>query len=475
MRFQSLQQPGKRLGFKYAVAAAAVGALLSGMPAFAQVTPVEIVSGAPELFSSRVLTTQLENPWAMAWGPDNKIWVTERTAGRVTRVDPATGQKFPLLTIEEVFTGIQHEGLFGLVMHPDFMQDKGSDYVYLAYTVNDGTAEAPAPSAKVVRYTYNATSEQLEEPLTLIQNIPAGDDHNAGRLVIGPDLKLYYSLGEQGRYRRPAGDPIRAQILPTQEQVAAEDWYAYSGKVLRLELDGSIPADNPELDGVVSHVFTYGHRNPQGLVFAPNGVLYESEHGPNSDDELNILVAGGNYGWPNVSGYLDDRAYDYPAWHDAPADLPRNSASVGQVPTTAESDFKGEVVEPIAAYFTVDEVVSKCGFICNPTIAPGSAAYYSAGENGIAEWDNSILLPTLKHGVVYVQKLSEDGLTAEGAPVAWLSTQNRYRDILVAPDGVSVFVATDAFGAAAQKFGEDLTTGVLHNPGAIMLFTYEGK
>ena len=469
------QKTNQRLSMTSALLAVAMGTLLASAPVLAQVTPVEIASGAAEKFSSRVLTTQLENPWAMVWGPDNKIWVTERTAARVTRVDPVSGQKFPLLTIEEVFTGIQHEGLFGLALHPQFMKDTGNDYVYVSYTVNDGTAEAPKPSAKLVRYTYNGTSEQLEEPQVLIEGIPAGDDHNAGRLVIGPDLKIYYSLGEQGRYRRPEGDPIRAQILPTQDQVDAKDWYAYSGKVLRLELDGSIPSDNPEIEGVKSHIFTYGHRNPQGLVFASNGILYSAEHGPASDDELNVLVPGGNYGWPNVSGYVDGRGYDYPAWHDAPADLPRNSASTSQVPTTTESDFKGEVVEPIATYFTVDDTTSICGFICSPTIALGSAAYYVAGENGIKEWDNSILIPTLKHGVVYVQKLSEDGLSADGAPVAWFSTQNRYRDILVAPDGVSVFVATDAFGSAAAKFGEELATGILHNPGAILLYTYQGQ
>src|SRR5690606_11229848 len=139
--------------------------------------------------------------------------------------------------------------------------------------------------------------------------------------------------------------------------------------------------------------------------------------------------------WPNVSGYVDDRAYAFPAWHEAPADLPRNSASEGEVPTTPESAFGQDVVEPVAAYFTVDEISSPCGFVCNPTIAPGSVLFYEAGENGIAEWDNSILLPTLKHGVLYVQPMSEDGLTAEGDPVAWFNTQNRYRDIVVSPDG----------------------------------------
>ena len=75
------------------------------------------------------------------------------------------------------------------------------------------------------------------------------------------------------------------------------------GKVLRLNLDGSIPKDNPSFNGVVSHIYTLGHRNPQGLAFAPNGKLLQSEQGPNSDDEINLVLKGGNYGWPNVAGY----------------------------------------------------------------------------------------------------------------------------------------------------------------------------
>src|SRR3954469_18817856 len=76
-------------------------------------------------------------------------------------------------------------------------------------------------------------------------------------------------------------------------------------------MDGSIPSDNPVIAGVRSHVYSYGHRNPQGLVFGPDGKLYESEHGPNTDDEINLIRAGGNYGWPYVAGYRDDQSYAF--------------------------------------------------------------------------------------------------------------------------------------------------------------------
>jgi mono/diheme cytochrome c family protein len=136
------------------------------------------------------------------------------------------------------------------------------------------------------------------------------------------------------------------------------------------------------------------------------------------------------------------------------------------------------MIDPLATYFTVESDYpfgEQCGFVCNPTIAPSSIVYYEARSDGIAEWSNSILLPTLKHGVVYVQAMNEEGTAVEGLPVAWLGTQNRYRDLLVSADGKEVYIATDAFGSAAQLYGSDLTTSVLHNPGAILKFTYGGE
>jgi PQQ-dependent dehydrogenase (s-GDH family) len=468
---------GKHLGL---LAGVALGALTMANAAFAQVTPVEIEKGQNDLFSSRVLTTALSNPWAMQWGPDGQIWLTERTSGEITKVDPDTGAQQVILTLSDVYTGPQHEGLLGLALHPELGQDTGNDFVYIGYTVNVGDETTPQASAQIVRYTYDAATGQLGSPEVLISGLPGGNDHNAGRVVFGPDNKLYYSIGEQGaNFGRNFRLPNRAQDLPTAEEVAAEDWQTYSGKILRLNLDGSIPEDNPEINGVKSHIYSYGHRNPQGIAFGPNGVLYETEHGPSSDDEINIIEPGGNYGWPLVAGYNDDKAYSYLNWSQAPEGVQRITTPAPEgVPETLESAFEGEMVDPLATYFTVESDFpfgEQCGFVCNPTIAPSSVLYYEAGEDGIAEWDNSLLLPTLKHGVLYVQKLSEDGMAAEGLPVAWLGTQNRYRDVLVSEDGKTVYIATDAFGSVSQLYGDQYTTSVLHNPGAILKFTYGGE
>ncbi|HEV7277414.1 MAG TPA: glucose/sorbosone family PQQ-dependent dehydrogenase [Devosiaceae bacterium] len=455
-------------------------ALFLSSASLAQENPVEVEQGQDQLFSARVLTTGLANPWEVTWGPDNMLWVTERSSGEVTRVDPYTGAQQTLLTLEDFSVDVQHQGLLGLALHPELLQGSGNDYVYLAHTYESGSAQSPDPRQRLVRYTYDEQNEVLVDPVELISGVPAWNDHNAGRVKIGPDMKIYYTLGEQGanfggNYQRPN----LAQELPTQEEVEAENWQSYSGKILRLNLDGSIPEDNPEIEGVRSHIFTYGHRNPQGIDFGADGTVYISEHGPDTDDELNVLEPGGNYGWPNVAGYRDDSGYIYGNWSEAPADLRYTGRDIPEeVPQYPESEFEPEIVEPIATYWTVDEdhdFEGNCGWICNPTIAPGSIQYYSAGDSGIPQWDNSVLLPTLKHGTLYVQQLSEDGTQAEGLPTAWFGTQNRYRDTAIGADNRTVFIATDNFGTAAQQYGDRGFTNVLHNPGAILVFTYEGE
>jgi PQQ-dependent dehydrogenase (s-GDH family) len=249
------------------------------------------VAPGPETFTSRAVIAGLANPWEVTWGPDDRLWITERTGFRVTRVNPADGSRSIALTLPDVYqtTSIQ-DGLMGMALHPDLLQGRGRDFVFLAYTYDADPGPRINRRLRVRRYTYDAKAQTLGAPTDVLDNLPAHDDHGGGRLVIGPDGKLYLSRGDQGgNWLANYCNPIRSQELPTAAEVAARDWTRYQGKILRLELDGAIPADNPVIDGVRSHVYSYGLRNAQGLAFGPTGLLYASEHGPSTDDEIDLI------------------------------------------------------------------------------------------------------------------------------------------------------------------------------------------
>ena len=352
---------------KLVIAAAMVLLTLTGV-AVAQNLPSSVVPGQQQ-FSEKVLAFGLDWPWEVTWGPDNMLWVTERTAGRIVRIDPTTGKKSIAIKIPEVLAPGGQDGLLGLALDPDLLKGKGHDYVYTAYTYID---QAKGPRAtvtdpkspylhlytKIVRLTYDEKTGKLGDSVDLITGMPASSDHNSGRMKIGPDHKLYYTIGDGGNDQ--LGNwciPIQAQRLPTADEVSAKNWFAYQGKSLRLNLDGSIPDDNPVIKGVRSHIFTYGHRNMQGIDFAPDGTLYASEQGPKTDDEINILVPGGNYGWPHVAGFRDDKAYQYARWADATTPCKQLTFSDlkidPSVPREDETSWKEPMQSPVATMFTV--------------------------------------------------------------------------------------------------------------------------
>jgi PQQ-dependent dehydrogenase (s-GDH family) len=213
-------------------------------------------------------------------------------------------------------------------------------------------------------------------------------------------------------------------------------------------------------------------------------MLYSSEHGPKTDDEINIIEPGRNYGWPHVAGYRDDKAYIYGAWAKA-VGVPceqleyRAEGFPASVPQARESEWLGEnFVEPIATFFTVGSGFRftdlSCGapaYVCWPSIAPGSNSFY--GSAGIPGWADSLLVPSLKHGAVYRVPLSQDGKTISGEPVRYFKTQNRYRDLVVSPNGTGFYISTDNAGPTTTSAGRATTT--LENPGSILEFRYTGQ
>ena len=194
-----------------------------------------------------VLVQGLNYPWEILWGPDNFIWMTER-GGKISRVNPTTGSVKLVYTITEVVSNGEG-GLLGMVLHPNF---SATPQVFVAYDYNN----AGSYREKIVRFTYNGTT--LINPVTIIDNIDASSIHNGCRLLITPDLKLFITTGDAS------------------DQSYPQNTSSVNGKILRLNLDGSIPADNPVAG---NPYWSFGNRNPQGLVFA-NNIMYSSEHGP---------------------------------------------------------------------------------------------------------------------------------------------------------------------------------------------------
>lgn len=446
-------------------------------------------------FDRRVLATGLSDPFEVLLGQDRMLWVTERTAGRVTKVDTRTGAKTTVLTIPDVVaTPGEQDGLLGMAFdqgrhrkgrhHRSRGGGSGALGVYLSYTYDGDPGAALDRRQRIVRYRYDARAQQLRDPKVLIEGLLASDDHNSGRIAFGKDGKLYYTIGDRGNNQDLNSCRLNeAQRLPTAAEVRARDWTAYQGKTLRMEKDGSIPRDNPRLAGVRSHVWTYGHRNAQGLVVTPDGQVYSSEQGPKSDDELNLLARGGNYGWPRIAGYQDDAAYVYGNWsaRAGGCDPAEYNAFVipDDVPQLAETDFHpGNLVAPVRSFFNVPpefdflaQAEKTCGpsglfFICYPTVAPSNLDLYT--HRAVPGWHDSFLMTTLKAGALF--RMPRQTTTLVDGPFRLFRSVNRYRDTAVSKGGRTIYVATDSSGLVADLNGTP--TNKLENPGAILAFTY---
>ena len=323
---------------------------------------------------TRVVKSGLDHPWEIIWGPDDHIWFTERD-GKISKMNPTTGAIAFSSTINEV-SASGEGGLLGMALHPDFL-NTGFLYVVYNYNNTNGYRE------KVVRYKF--ANNSIANPTTIIENIGASSIHNGSRIRVineGGGAKIYYSTGDAAN------------------STSAQDINARNGKVLRLNADGSIPADNP-IAG--NPLWSYGHRNPQGLVFV-NNKLYESEHGPNIEDEVNIIEKGRNYGWPNVNGPCD-----------------------------------GSEV----AFCTTNNIKDPIWSSGNNTIAVCGIDYYN--HDKIPEWKNSILMTTLKDASLRQLKLSADGNSVTSTSIYFKSDHGRLRDICISPSG-NVYICTSNGG-----------------------------
>jgi glucose/arabinose dehydrogenase len=299
----------------------------------------------------QVLAQNLDVPWAIDIAEDGRLFFTERT-GSVMVVDKnGSLLSDPVAYINVMQNG--ESGLLGLVLHPNFTENHLL-YVYHTYSNNSAVLN------KVLMLTEN--DNKIVESKVIIDNIPAAERNDGGRIKFGPDGKLYIATGD------------------AQQPELAQDAGSLAGKILRLNSDGSIPEDNP-FEG--SPVYSYGHRNIQGLAWHPlSEDLYASEHGPEGNDEINLIKPGSNYGWP-----IED--------------------------CSAEKFEK-----PILCF--------------NPAVAPAGMTFAALDRLG---YQNDILLATLKAQHIRLVDLESD------VESNILTGFGRIRDIVEAADG-SLYVAT---------------------------------
>ncbi len=311
----------------------------------AEAGPVEV--------ETTVVAAGLEAPWDLVFTPDGEALVSERDSSRLLSID-SSGNVEELQRLPENGTG--EGGLLGIALSPNYESD---GYIYAYYTTDTDN--------RVTRFRLG------EDPEPVLTGIPVLTYHNGGRIAFGPDGNLYVGTGD-------AGDTSNSQ-----------DLNSLGGKILRVTPDGDVPADNPFSN---SPIYSYGHRNVQGLAWDEGGQLYATEFGQNRYDEVNRIQPGGNYGWPAVEG---------------------------------EGGFfaSGEYIDPIATWATSEA-------------SPSGAAILKNGA--IPQWEGSFFMAALRGQRLYRLALDPSGTVTEQEEL--LSGQaGRLRHVVQAPDG-SLWVLT---------------------------------
>jgi glucose/arabinose dehydrogenase len=326
--------------------------------------------------TENVVATGLQIPWEILWGPDDHIWITEKR-GQILRLNPSNGNYTTILNHQSSVSSGSERGMLGMTLHPDFVN---TAKVYVVYTYSSGGIKERLSS-----FDWNSVTEQLTNEVILVNNIPGGNIHDGSRLLITADNKILMSTGDVGS----SGN--------------SQNMNSDNGKFLRINLNGSIPADNPNPS---SYVYSYGHRNAQGLCHGPNGLIYSSEHGQSNSDEFNIIEEGRNYGWPNVEG----------------------ACNTGSEITFCNTN---NVREPLAEF--------------SPCAAVNGVEYYD--HPAIPEWQNSVLMAVLGGFALSDSRLSVLHMSVDGLSITsqdeYFDNYGRLRDVCTNPYTGSVYFATN--------------------------------
>lgn len=329
-------------------------------------------SGAVPL-TVTVVADGLATPWGLGWLPDGDMLLTERD-GRLSRIDAERGDVFPITNVPITASG--EGGLLGLAMHPDFASNR---QFYLYYTMDD--PEGSGQINRVERWTLSADYSAASPDKVIVDRIPARLYHNGGRIRFGPDGHLYVGTGD-------ANAPASSQ-----------DQESLAGKILRVDVDGNVPDDNP----FGTLIWMWGIRNTQGFDWFPDGTMAVMDHGPSGlsneggrsgHDEVTVASAGDNLGWPDI--YACE---------------------------TAEG-----MLTPAATWAEA--------------MPPGGAAFYTGSE--ISEWSGDLLVGVMGFGdeVPHLHRLRFDASGQVSITEMYLSQEyGRLREVIMGPDG-GLYVTT---------------------------------
>jgi len=370
--------------------AASLFALTAALPALAQ----DSIETEQESFTVTVVAENLNFPWSIAFLPSGDMLVAEREGG-LRVIDGEDGlREAPVAGLPDDLIVERQGGLMDVALAPDF---ETSRLVYFTYA--EGTAEANRTA--LARGVLNADLTALENVEDLFRanlDTPRGF-HFGGRILFNDDGTLFLTLGDGGRTLEEAQNPEN-----------------HLGTVVRLNLDGSIPADNPEIDGAAEGIFSYGHRNVQGIDRNPEtGSVWTHEHGPRGGDELNILIPGANYGWPTVSYGIN------------------YSGTI----LTDERE-RDEFVGPL--------------WYWAPSIAPSGMAFYDGDQ--FEAWQGDLFVSALAG--YKIQRLEMDGDRVISTEDLLVDREQRFRDVRVGSDG-ALYLLVDDFEGQVLRLDHALT------------------
>lgn len=366
-------------------------------------------------FRIEVVARDLGTPWGMAFLPDGRLLVTERSPARLRILD-TSGKLLPPVEGLPTVHQQQDAGLLDVAISPDFARD---GWIYIAYSDDDPSLPEPPPSPPgtpgflvkrkpsmtvIARGKIDATNHWVQQQDLFRQpfaSYTTSGAHYGSRLLFDGKGHLLFSLGERGDMKN------------------AQDLSSPLGKIHRVNLDGSIPADNPFVGrpGAFPSIWSYGHRNPEGLAFDPaTGLLWESEHGPNGGDEINVIEKGHNYGWGVIS--------------------------MGAQPGITKTAAPG-MEQPVAWFY--------------PTIAPSGIGFYEGDR--YPAWKGSLFVSALRGQ--QLRRLTVKGRKVVAQEVVF-EQLGRVRDVVTGPDGLLYLIITNPTGPGT---GIDLTDPV---PGEVV-------